>query len=246
MAAETAPRPGYGLSSGSRRRSWAVFDDRIHAGEQLANNLREYVGDPSVVVLSVSRGGAVVGSVVASALGHGVPHLYYVVRPIPYAGMPRLSLGSVAGDGSVRIDNGVARSVGVGDGALLRSIEAVDEGIGREQASFCGLVPTAELLAGKTVVVVDDGVEAGDTMREAVMHLRHCYAPSKVVVAVPVCLADLRKQLLRHVEQVVDIVSPVFVGSVARWYALGVAVSGGEQRELDRMFVNGGGGFDYE
>ncbi|KAJ2744301.1 hypothetical protein GGI20_003092 [Coemansia sp. BCRC 34301] len=244
--AAAGPRPGYGLSSGSRRRSWAVFDDRIHAGEQLANNLREYIGDPGVVVLSVSRGGAVVGSVVALALGHTVPHLYYVVRAIPYASMPRLSLGSVAGDGSVRIDNGVARSVGVGDGELLRSIEAVDAELGREQASFCGPAPTAGRLAGKTLVVVDDGVEAGDTMREAVMHLRHCYAASKIVVAVPVCLADLRKQLLRHVEQVVDIVSPVFVGSVARWYALGVAVSGAEQQVLDRMFVNRSGEFDYD
>ncbi|KAJ2898842.1 hypothetical protein IWW38_001222 [Coemansia aciculifera] len=252
----TEPRPNYGLSlssnviNGSRRRSWAVFDDRIHAGEQLANNLHEYAGDPNVVVLSISRGGAVVGSVVASALGHRVPHLYYVVRPIPYAGMPRLSLGSVAGDGSVRIDNGVARSVGVGDRALMRSIEEIDAELGLEQASFCaGPVPTRELLEGKTLVVVDDGMEAGDTMREAVMHLKHCYRVSKVVVAVPVCLADLRKQLLRHVEQVVDIVSTVFVGSIARWYVLGVTASGGEQRALDQMFVNGSGGgrgFDYE
>ncbi|KAJ2861405.1 hypothetical protein GGH94_004912 [Coemansia aciculifera] len=248
MAATAAsPRPGYGLSAGTRRRSTAVFDDRIHAGSQLANNLREYVGDPNVVVLSVSRGGAVVGSVVASELGRGVAHLYYVVRPIPFSGMPRLSLGSVAGDGSVRIDNAVARSVGVSDGALLRSIEAVDVELSREQAAFYGAVPTAERLEGRTLVIVDDGMEAGDTMREAVMHLRHCYRASKVVVAVPVCLADLRKQLLRHVDGVVDIVSPVFVGSVARWYALGVAVSAAEQQALNYMFVNGGSGsFDFD
>ncbi|KAJ1879532.1 hypothetical protein GGH92_001475 [Coemansia sp. RSA 2673] len=248
MAATVSPlRPGYGLSAGSRRQSTAVFDDRIHAGSQLANNLREYVGDPNVVVLSVSRGGAVVGSVVASALGRGVAHLYYVVRPIPFASMPRLSLGSVAGDGSVRIDNVVARSVGVSDGVLLRSIEAVDEELSREQAAFYGAVPTAERLEGRTLVIVDDGMEAGDTMREAVMHLRHCYRASKVVVAVPVCLADLRKQLLRHVDGVVDIVSPVFVGNVARWYALGVTVSAAEQQALDHMFVNGGNSsFDFD
>ncbi|KAJ2013259.1 hypothetical protein IWW57_006114 [Coemansia sp. S610] len=248
MAATAAPpRPGYGLLAGTRRRSTAVFDDRIQAGTQLATNLREYVGDPNVVVLSVSRGGAVVGSVVASALGHGVPHLYYVVRPIPFAGLPRLSLGSVAGDGSVRIDNAVAQSVGVSEATLLGSIEAVDTELGREQASFFGAVPTAERLEGRTLVVVDDGMEAGDTMREAVMHLRHCYRASKVVVAVPVCLADLRKQLLRHVDGVIDIVSPVFVGSVARWYTLGVAVSPAEQLVLDLLFVSGSSGsFDYD
>ncbi|KAJ2802198.1 hypothetical protein H4S07_004750 [Coemansia furcata] len=248
-ATAAPPRPGYGLSAGTRRRSTAVFDDRIHAGSQLANNLCEYMEDPNVVVLSVSRGGAVVGSVVASALGHGVAHLYYVVRPIPFAGMPRLSLGSVAGDGSVRIDNAVARSVGVSEGALLRSIEAVDAELSREQSAFFGAVPTAERLEGRTLVVVDDGMEAGDTMREAVMHLRHCYRARKVVVAVPVCLADLRKQLLRHADAVVDIVSPVFVGSIARWYTLGVTASAAEQRVLDSMFVNGSSGsfgFDFD
>ncbi|KAJ2473895.1 hypothetical protein GGI02_000514 [Coemansia sp. RSA 2322] len=241
-------RSAYGLASVGRRRALAMFDDRIQAGEQLAHNLREYANDPSVVVMSVSRGGAVIGSVVASTLGRRVPHVYYVVRTIPCASMPRLSLGSVSGDGSVRIDNTVARSMGVdvAGGPMMRSIEAISAQLSREQSAFCGPVATAELLAGKTLLVVDDGMEAGDTMREAVMHLRHCYGASRVVVAAPVCPADLRKQLNRHAESVVDIVSPVFVGSVARWYALGTAVSDSERRLLDRIFVDGCCCFDDE
>ncbi|KAI8323132.1 hypothetical protein GQ54DRAFT_310351 [Martensiomyces pterosporus] len=235
-------------------RSRALFDDRIHAGQQLAHNLGGYHGDPNVVVLSVSRGGAVVGSVIAQALGAGVPHLYYMVKPIPCPGMPRLSLGSVAGDGSVRIDNAVARSVGVmsqsddpaSSDELMCAIEGIDAQLNAEQDSFHLPAPTRELLAGRTLVVVDDGIEAGDTMREAIMHLRHCYRANRIVVAVPVCLADLKKQLQRHVESVVDIVSPLFVGSIARWYALGVTASEAERGLLDRMFAGDGSGFDLE
>ncbi|KAJ1644012.1 hypothetical protein J3B02_001355 [Coemansia erecta] len=229
----------------------AVFSDRIQAGQQLAGNLQQFAGDSSVVVLSISRGGAVVGSVIAESLGPDIPHLYYVVRAIPCATMPRLSLGSVAGDGSVRVDNALAKSVGVDTSSmswLMQSIEDIDEELSSEQARFHLPAPTSAALQDRTLIVVDDGIEAGDMMREAIMHLRHCYQASKIVVAVPVCLADLRRQLQRHVACVVDIVSPIFVGSIARWYALGVVASEAEQRVLSCMFAGGASdsGFDVE
>ncbi|KAI9503908.1 hypothetical protein GGI26_004420 [Coemansia sp. RSA 1358] len=235
----------------------ALFDDRIHAGRQLANNLREHA-EADVVVLSVSRGGAIVGSVIAESLGHSIPHLYYIVRPIPCPSIPRLSLGSVAGDGSVRIDNVVAKSMGiVCDDAthnvqateLMRMVEDMDLQLRAEQESFWQPAPSAQDLEGKTLLVVDDGMEAGDTMREAIMHLRHCYEASRIIVAVPFCMADLRRQLQRHVESVVDIVSPLFVGSIARWYARGVSASVAEQRLLNRLFVDSAttiSSFDYD
>ncbi|KAJ1801170.1 hypothetical protein LPJ56_000203 [Coemansia sp. RSA 2599] len=251
--AQRASRHSYRAEPGARRTRQAAFSDRIHAGQQLAANLQQFAGDSSVVVLSISRGGAVVGSVIAEALGSDIPHLYYVVRAIPCATIPRLSLGSVAGDGSVRVDNALAKSMGfdASDGGsmswLMQSIEDIDEELSSEQARFHLPAPTSEALQGKTLIVVDDGIEAGDIMREAIMHLRHCYQASKIVVAVPVCLADLRKQLQRHVACVVDIVSPIFVGSIARWYALGVVASEAEQRALSRMFAGvADSGFDVE
>ncbi|KAJ2402293.1 hypothetical protein GGI23_000813 [Coemansia sp. RSA 2559] len=246
-------------SSGDRRiHERAMFDDRIHAGQRLAAGLQEYVGSPDTVALSLSRGGAVVGSVVAEHLD--IPHFYYMVRPIPCATMPRLSLGSVAGDGSVRVDNLVAKSLGImcdataeattGSTALMQAVEAVDEQLQTEQGSFWRAPPCAGDLQGKTLLVVDDGMEAGDTVREAIMHLRHCYRPCRIVVVVPVCLADLRWQLRRrHGVCVVDIVSPLFVGSIARWYACGVAASEAEQVLLARLFVGPAsaiGAFDYD
>ncbi|KAJ1668131.1 hypothetical protein IW140_000703 [Coemansia sp. RSA 1813] len=242
----------------------AVFDDRIHAGQQLATGLQEYVGSPDTVVLSLSRGGAIVASVVAEQLGPNVPHFYYMVRPIPCATIPRLSLGSVAGDGSVRIDNMVAKSMGIvcdtadeatGSGtshataALMQAVENIDVRLQVEQGSFWRAPPCANDLEGKTLLVVDDGMEAGDTVREAILHLRHCYRPHRIVVVVPVCLADLRWQLRRHNVCVVDIVSPLFVGSIARWYVRGVAASEAEQAMLTRLFVGpaaSAGEFDYE
>ncbi|KAJ2556718.1 hypothetical protein EV175_001815 [Coemansia sp. RSA 1933] len=245
----------------------AVFDDRIDAGQQLAAGLQEYVGDPDAVVLSLSRGGAVVAAVVAEGLG--VPHFHYMVRPIPCATMPRLSLGSVAGDGSVRIDNTVAKSLGIvceeqegaaaaaaaadasgSNAALMRAIEQVDERLQAEQGAFWRARPCSRDLLDRTLLVMDDGMEAGDTAREAILHLRHCYQPSRIVVAVPVCSADLRWQLMRrHAVRVVNIVAPLFVGSIARWYARGVAASEAEQTLLARLFVGPAatvGEFDYD
>ncbi|KAJ1963023.1 hypothetical protein GGI12_002293 [Dipsacomyces acuminosporus] len=253
--AQNWPGAGRQTQAAQAPRNRALFNDRIHAGRQLANNLGEYTWDPNVVVLSISRGGAVVGSVIARALGNEVPHLYYMVKPIPCPGLPRLSLGSVAGDGSVRIDNAVARSVGAvvttndlseSSAELMRSIEDIDAELNAEQEAFHMPAPTQELLAGRTLIVVDDGIEAGDTMREAIMHLRHCYGANRIVVAVPICLADLKKQLQRHVDSVVDIVSPLFVGSIARWYASGVTASQAESRLLQQLFVGDETRFDLE
>ncbi|KAJ1794742.1 hypothetical protein LPJ59_004472 [Coemansia sp. RSA 2399] len=244
-------------NSGRRINERAMFDDRIHAGQRLAAGLQEYVGSPDTVALSLSRGGAVVGSVIAEHLD--IPHFYYMVRPIPCATMPRLSLGSVAGDGSVRVDNLVAKSLGIvcdataeatGSAALMQAVEAVDVQLQAEQGSFWRAPPCAGDLQGKTLLVVDDGMEAGDTVREAILHLRHCYRPRRIVVVVPVCLADLRWQLRRrHAVCVVDIVSPLFVGSIARWYACGVVASEAEQALLARLFVGPASaisGFDFD
>ncbi|KAJ2788026.1 hypothetical protein GGI15_000201 [Coemansia interrupta] len=240
-----------GRAAGPARGRQAMFIDRIHAGRLLAGNLQQYVGDPDIAVMSISRGGAVIGSVIAEALGTDIPHIFYPVRPIPCASIPRLSLGSVAGDGSVRLDNMVVKSLGLDMSQVLDIIAEIDTRLGSEQMQFRRPTPFPEPLAGKTLLVVDDGMEAGDMMREAIMHLRHCYAASAIVVAVPVCLADLRKQLKRHVECVVDVVSSVCVGSVARWYERGVRASGDEQRVLQRLFVGAPSsrrrsGFDFE
>ncbi|KAJ2681499.1 hypothetical protein H4R19_007329 [Coemansia spiralis] len=69
------------------------------------------------------------------------------------------------------------------------------------------------------------------------MHLRHCFGPRRVVAAAPVCLADARKPLGRHADAVVDVVSPLAVGSVMQWYASGSAPSEAEQRVLGRLFA---------
>ncbi|KAJ2344319.1 hypothetical protein GGF43_005480 [Coemansia sp. RSA 2618] len=230
------------------RRRQAPFSDRVQAGQQLARNLSEHAGASDVVVVSVSRGGAVVGSVVASMLGEHTPHVYYKVQAIPCPSMPRLSLGSVAGDGSVRIDNMVAQSMGVSaaDPHMARQIASINRRLRRDQRAFWMPPPTQQQLRDRVLIVVDDIVEAGDTMREAIMHLRHCFDPRRIVVAAPVCLADLRKQLQRHVESVVDIVSPLYVGAVSQWYASGAAVVPSEQQLLARMFARAGRRFDND
>ncbi|KAJ2725467.1 hypothetical protein GGI07_001223 [Coemansia sp. Benny D115] len=224
----------------------AMFDDRIDAGRQLASNLQEYAGSDSTVVLSVSRGGAVIGTTVAEKLGAHIPHIYYAVRAIPCTRLPRLSLGSVAGDGGVRIDNTMVAGVSEETARLGRVIKRTSRLVVAEQQRFREQVDMARL-EGRTVIVVDDGIEAGDVMREAIRHLKHGYRVGRVVVAVPVCLADLKRSLLRYADAVVDVVSSMCVGAVARWYVGGVVASEAEQWVLDRLFVGSShSGFDCE
>ncbi|KAJ2502458.1 hypothetical protein GGH96_001121 [Coemansia sp. RSA 1972] len=246
VGVSASPHPTSETTAHQPRRRQAPFIDRVQAGHQLARNLSEYAGRDDVVIVSVSRGGAVVGSVVASTLGAHTPHMYYKVQAIPCPRMPRLSLGSVAGDGSVRIDSMVAESMNISsaDPHLLHQVSQIDRKLRRDQRAFVRPPPTPREMCDRVVIVVDDVVEAGDTMREAVMHLRHSFRLRRVVAAAPVCLADLRKQLQRHVDAVVDIVSPLYVGSVSQWYAEGDIVVPSEQLLLERMFSRTNGRFD--
>ncbi|KAJ2163086.1 hypothetical protein GGF46_000015 [Coemansia sp. RSA 552] len=260
VGVDTQPAPAVRTPADTRGQQWqglqrrqreAQFVDRIQAGRQLGRNLSEYAEQADVAVVSVSWGGAVVGWAVAEALG--VPHQHYRVRAIPCPAMARLALGSVAGDGSVRIDDLVARSMGLDaeNPTVQRQIARIDRRLRRDQGAFRGACEGAALaaqLAGRTLVVVDDAIEAGDTMREAVMHLRHRFSPRRVVVAAPVCLADLRKQLQRHADAVVDIASPLSVGAAARWYGQGSSPTAPERRLLCQMFANASaiGGFAEE
>lgn len=167
------------------------FDDRRDAGRQLAARLGAYAGRRDVIVLALPRGGVPVGDEVARALG--VPLDIVVVRKLGVPGEPELAMGAIASGGALFLNRDVLRAIDL-DEAALKGVEASERAeLARRETLYRGTRP-ALAIAGKTVIVVDDGVATGASMRAAVLALRSL-EPARIVVAVPVAPSDAGRRL---------------------------------------------------
>jgi predicted phosphoribosyltransferase len=209
----------------SRRRNG--FSDRREAGVVLADQLRQYA-DCNIVVLGLPRGGVPVAYQVARALA--APLDVFVVRKLGLPGHPELAMGAIA-SGDVRVLNeDVLQLYPVSDA----EIEAVtrDEQVElkrRERAYRDGraLVP----IEGRTVLLVDDGLATGSTMRAAVLAVRRL-RPTRIVVAVPVGAWQTCQDLGEIADEVVCTFTPEPFRAVGLWYADFSQTTDDEVRQL--------------
>jgi predicted phosphoribosyltransferase len=191
------------------------FSDRRAAGRALASRLAHYAGRPDVVILALPRGGVLVGAEVARALG--APMDVFVVRKLGVPGREELAMGAVASGGVVVLNEGVLQALG------LSELE-FEEVAAREQAELErreriyreGRSPVDVI--GKIVIIVDDGLATGATMRAAIEALR-TRGPARLIAAVPVGAADTCKNLGRVVDELICAETPEFFIGVGRWYA---------------------------
>ena len=195
----------------------ALFVDRHDAGKALAGTLARFAGVPGVMVLGLARGGVVVGYEVARALG--VPLDAFIVRKLGVPGHAELAMGAIAsvGNGSVRVLNQeVVRGLGIDE----RTIEAVaaEETVEmvRREREYRGERAPADVL-GKTVILVDDGLATGSTMRAAAVALRRLH-PAKIVIAVPVGAAQTCRDIHDVADEVECANSAERFSGVGAWY----------------------------
>jgi putative phosphoribosyl transferase len=172
--------------------------NRKEAGQKLASQLQDYKGK-SVVVLAIPRGGVVLGYEVARALE--APLDIVVPRKIGAPGNPELAIGAVAEDGTMVLDHGLLEMFRISNEYVEREREAEMAEIRRRTLTFRGGLPPLGL-SGKVVIVVDDGLATGATMKAAVASIRKKGA-SEVIVAVPVGPPDTVRELSKEVERVV-------------------------------------------
>jgi erythromycin esterase-like protein/predicted phosphoribosyltransferase len=188
----------------SRQASRRLFRDRREAGRVLAGLLDEYRGRDDVVVLALPRGGVPVAYEVATALG--VPLDVFLVRKLGVPGHEELAMGAIASGGVVVLNDDIVRGLGIPP----ETIEAVAEQEGRElqrrEQAYREGRPTPDI-AGKTVVLVDDGLATGASMRAAVQALRRMN-PAKIVVAVPAAPEATSQELAAVVDDVVCATTP--------------------------------------
>jgi putative phosphoribosyl transferase len=190
-----------------------VFINRVDAGRQLARRLAHLRG-PDVVVLGLPRGGVPVAAEVAEALV--APLDVIMVRKLGVPNQPELAMGAI-GEGGVRVVNpDVMRMAGV-DEASLAAVEAAEHRTLDQQARrFRGGRP-ATSLAGRTALIVDDGVATGSTARAACQVAR-AQGARRVILAVPVAAEDTVPFLRRDADEVVCVMTPAQLWAVGQWY----------------------------
>jgi predicted phosphoribosyltransferase len=189
-----------------------VFRDRDDAGRQLAAAVADRVTGPALV-LAIPRGGVVVAEPVAAALG--IPLDVVVPRKLRAPFDPELAIGAVA-PGVQVIDERLVRMLGVDDAYVRDEVVRAQAEIDRRTAAYRGSRPPLDL-AGRTVVVVDDGVATGAT---AVASLRWARAAgaARVVFAAPVGPPDALMRLGEECDEVVLLETPAGFGAVGEWY----------------------------
>ena len=161
------------------------FGNRREAGVELAASLRHYAGRNDVVVLALPRGGLPVAFEVAEALD--APLDIFLVRKLGLPGHPELAMGAIASDGVRVLNDDVVRWYDIPDRAIDAVARAEQAELERREQEYRQGRPLIDL-RGKTVILVDDGLATGSTMKAAVQAARR-HAPARVVVAVPLALS---------------------------------------------------------
>ena len=204
------------------------FEDRFDAGRVLAQALKHHAGKPDVAVLALPRGGIPVAFEIAHALG--APLDVFVVRKLGAPGYEELAMGAIA-TGGVRVFNEeVIQHLGVSESWIEATIREQEEELRRREAAYRGDRPPVEI-EGRTVILVDDGLATGASMRAAVRALSQRH-PAAIVVAVPIGSRDTCDQFRAEVEEVVCARTPEPFHAVGAWYRNFTQTTDDEVRDL--------------
>jgi putative phosphoribosyl transferase len=181
-----------------------VFRDRDEAGDVLAGRLGHHAGRDDVLVLALPRGGVPVAARVARALG--APLDVFVVRKLGVPGHEELAMGAIASGGVEVVNEQVVGRLGLGEVDLRRVAEVEGRELARREQLYREGRPPPDL-AGRVVILVDDGLATGSTMRAAVAAARR-HRPARVVVAVPTAPASTCQRLGEEADEVVCATTP--------------------------------------
>jgi putative phosphoribosyl transferase len=191
-----------------------AYRDRAHAGRELAGHLGHLAGAPGLLVLGLPRGGVPVAYQVARALG--APLDVFLARKLGVPQQPELAMGAIASGGVRVVHQAVVDALAIPPEVIDAVAAREGAEVARREQSYRAGRPALDV-AGRTVVVVDDGVATGSTMRAAVAALRAQQA-ARIVVAVPVGAAQTCEELAREADEVVCPNMPPSFQAVGQWY----------------------------
>lgn len=193
---------------------FAQFRDRTDAGQRLAKRLGHYRDRPDVVVLGLARGGVPVAFEIARELH--LPLDAFVVRKLGVPGHPEYAMGAIASGGFEIINDEVVHSLRI-PASVINDVAAQEfRELGRRQKLYRG--PRMPLqMAGKTVIVADDGIATGSSIQAAIAAVRS-HKPARIVVAVPVAAREACEKFRAMVDELVCLIEPESFISVGQWY----------------------------
>jgi putative phosphoribosyl transferase len=189
------------------------YEDRIHAGRVLAERLAAYRGK-NVLVLGIPRGGVPVAAEVARRLDADLDVI--VARKLGAPGQPELAIGAVTANGGEFLNEGILRAVGASGEYLERARKEQIAEARRREARFRGDRPI-EAVEGRIVILVDDGLATGATMRAAIRSVRK-RRPARLVVAVPVGSEEAYAALQEEADEVFCASVPQHFAAVGYFY----------------------------
>jgi predicted phosphoribosyltransferase len=205
-----------------------IFRDRVEAGRRLAERLVVRRGPEDLLVLALPRGGVPVGYEVARALG--APLDVFIVRKLGVPGHEELAMGAIASGGVRVLNEEVVRQLPNAAELIERATEREHAELSRREAEYRA-GRSARDIRGRKIILVDDGLATGATMRAAVAAVKARGAAS-IVVAVPVGASDTCELLSHEVKEVVCLAAPPDFHSVGQYYEDFGQTTDAEVREL--------------
>ncbi|MGI9294023.1 MAG: phosphoribosyltransferase [Pseudomonadales bacterium] len=192
----------------------ALFDDRTAAGKALARELKDFAHRDDVLVLALPRGGVPVAFEIASFLH--APLDIVLVRKLGTPGHQELAMGAIASGDTVVMNSDVVRRLGIAQSAIDREIERERQEMRRRERVYIGdRAPYS--VAQQTVILVDDGIATGATMRAAITAIKQ-RKPAYLVVAAPTAATDTYRNIAQQVDQIVCLATPEPYFAVGSWY----------------------------
>jgi putative phosphoribosyl transferase len=209
------------------------FADRRQAGKKLATQLASYANRSDVLVLALPRGGLPVAFEVARVIR--APLDVFLVRKLGVPGQEELAMGAIATGGVRILNEEVTNQMQISSSAIDEVVSREEQELKRRERLYRGdrAPPSVQ---GRTVILIDDGLATGSTMRAAATALRKMQ-PSKIIVAVPVAAAETCDDLRSEVDEVVCGATPEPFMAVGAWYSDFEQTSDDEVRELLRRTV---------
>lgn len=190
------------------------FKDRTEAGQVLARKLAAYANHEDVIVLALPRGGVPVAFEIATALN--VPLDVFLVRKLGVPGQSELAMGAIANGGVRVLNQDIVRSLRLSDAVIDKVAAQEQQELERRERLYRDDRPLP-LLHERTVIIVDDGLATGATMRAAIEAIRQ-QQPARIVVAVPISSPETCRDLAVEVDEIICVETPQPFCSVGLWY----------------------------
>jgi putative phosphoribosyl transferase len=191
-----------------------IFKDRDDAGRKVAEQLLTYADRKDVIVLGIPRGGVPVAFQVAKVLR--VPLDIFVSRKLGVPGQEELAFGALASGGVRVLDREIIEGVGISEAQIEQITEKAKKELTRRESIYRGVRPPLRV-EGQVVVLVDDGIATGSSMRAAIQALRQM-KPARLIVAVPVAPISTCNRLRPEVDELICVNTPKYFYAIGQFY----------------------------